>query len=166
MRLSLIVAMSQNGVIGRAGQLPWHLSADLKRFKRLTMGHHMVMGRKTYQSIGRPLPGRTSIVLTRDLSYRAPEVIVAHSLDDALRLAGEDGEVFVIGGAAIYRMAMPRADRMYVTHIHAAVEGDAVFPPVTWNDWKLIQDDPQIPDQNESFAYSFRIYDCQRLPAV
>lgn len=159
MRLSIIVAMSDNRVIGRDGGLPWHLSEDLKRFKRLTMAHHIVMGRRTFQSIGRPLPGRISVVLTRDQDFQAEGVRVARNLDEAIGVATADDEVFVIGGAAIYRAALPRADRLYVTQIHAEVKGDVVFPRLDWNSWTLIEDDPQGTGENDNFAYSFRIYE-------
>src|SRR5687768_8235096 len=116
MKLSILVAMSHSRVIGREGQLPWRLSADLQRFKRLTMGHPIVMGRKTFESIGRPLPGRQSIVITRQPEFHAEGVQVANNLHDALRIAGNaSNEVFVIGGAQIYALALPVADRLYIT---------------------------------------------------
>lgn len=127
MTVSLIAAVARNGVIGRAGALPWRLPEDLKRFKRLTLGHPVVMGRKTFASIGKPLPGRDSIVLSRDPAFRPAGARVARSLEEALALAGS-GEVFVIGGEAVYREALPRADRLYLTLLDRDFEGDARFP--------------------------------------
>lgn len=131
MTLSVIVAMADNRVIGKDGALPWRLSDDLKRFKALTMGHPIVMGRKTWDSIGRPLSGRTNIVLTRDPAFRAEGASVAHSFEAALEAASaaEGGdEVFVIGGEAVYREALGRCDRIYLTEVRGAFDGDARFP--------------------------------------
>jgi dihydrofolate reductase len=135
--VSLIVAMGQNRAIGVNGGLPWRLPADLAHFKRLTMGHHIVMGRKTYESIGRPLPGRTSVVITRQADYKADGCFVVHSLDEALHLARERGEqeAFVIGGAEIYRAALPIADRIYLTEVEASPAADTFLPafdPAAW----------------------------------
>src|ERR1700742_580843 len=127
MRISIIVAVAENGVIGRDGQLPWRLSADLQRFKRLTMGHTMIMGRRTWESIGRPLPGRRTIVVTRQTNYSVAEgVQTAASLDDALAIAETTGEreVFVVGGAELYNEALPQAGRLFFTEVAADVEGD------------------------------------------
>jgi dihydrofolate reductase len=130
MRVSILVAVSENGVIGRGGKLPWHLSDDLKRFKQLTKGHTIVMGRKTWESIGRALPERRNVVISRQAGYQADGADVVGSLDHAIasaELAGE-GDLFVIGGAEIYRLATPRADRFCFTLVNAIVEGDTVFP--------------------------------------
>jgi dihydrofolate reductase len=124
--ITIIVAVADNGVIGNAGKIPWHLREDLQRFKRLTMGHPIVMGRRTWESIGRPLPGRESIVVTRQQGYRAEGARVAGSLKEALDLAGRDA--FVIGGGEIYREALPLARRVELTRVHASPEGDATFP--------------------------------------
>src|SRR5262245_37513826 len=129
MRISLIAAMAENGVIGRGGQLPWRLEADLARFKQLTMGHTVIMGRKTWESIGRPLPGRRMIVVTRQGRYAADGIEVAGNLEAALeaaRVAGEE-EAFIIGGAEVYRQALPLADRLYMTLVLAEIEGDTKF---------------------------------------
>src|SRR3954469_13568845 len=131
MRLSLIVAMTRLGVIGRAGQLPWKLSADLKRFKTLTMGHHLIMGRKTFESLGRVLPGRVSVVVTRRGGHGLPaEAHAAQNLSQAMEFAAGDVEPFVIGGGQIFELALPRTERMYVTWIETEVNGDVGFPPV------------------------------------
>ena len=128
--LSVIVAVADNGVIGRDNALPWHLPEDLRYFKRVTLGKPIVMGRRTFESIGRPLPGRTNIVISRDPGFAAVGIEVAASLDAALQLASGAAEVVVIGGAEIYRLAIPRADRLYVTEVHTEPAGDALLPPV------------------------------------
>lgn len=128
MRLTLIAALDDERGIGKGGKLPWHISADLKRFKRLTTGHPIIMGRKTYESIGRPLPDRTNIVITRDESLNAPGCVVAHSLEDALAAGTGSDEAFVIGGAEIYALALPRADRLELTMVKGTHGADAFFP--------------------------------------
>lgn len=129
-KISLIAACSENRVIGRAGKIPWHLSDDFRRFKERTMGHPIIMGRKTHESIGRPLPGRTNIVITRDTGRQIPGCVIAGSLDEALAKAREidSEEVFIGGGGQIYAEALPKADRLYLTLIHAIMDGDAFFP--------------------------------------
>ena len=162
--LSIIVAIGENGVIGRDGQLPWQLSADLRRFKRLTMGHPIVMGRRTWESIGRPLPGRTSIVVTRqeDFTTNFPEVIVAADLPSALKAAaateGGQDNIFVIGGAELYAAALPMADWLYVTRVKAAVEGDARFPDIDWSRWQLIEQEHGTADDRNEYDYAFEVY--------
>lgn len=159
MTLSIIVAMSENRVIGRAGGLPWHLPADLKRFKQLTTGHAIIMGRKTFESIGKPLPNRRNIVITRQITWRFPGVETAPDLDTAIRLATDDPEVFIIGGAEVFREAESRADRMYITLICANVEGDVLFPEVDWNLWRLTEDIRQEADATNALPMSFRTYE-------
>jgi dihydrofolate reductase len=134
MNRSLIVAMARNGVIGVDNKLPWKLSADLARFKRLTMGHHIIMGRKTFESIGRALPGRTTVVLTRS-EFVASGVIVAPSLDEAYEVARDDDEPFVCGGAEVYKLALPTVDRVYLTVVERDFEGDAFFAPLDPAQW-------------------------------
>ncbi len=160
--LSIIVAMSENRVIGRENQLPWHLPADLKHFKRLTTGHAIIMGRKTFESIGRPLPHRRSIIITRDRQYRAEGAEVVHSLEEAIELCRDDEEAFIIGGAEIFRLALPRIDRVYLTLIHATVEGDTFFPDLDQQQWTLVQDEHHAADEANPFAYSFRLYERRR----
>jgi dihydrofolate reductase len=135
-RVSLIAAVAANGVIGRDGGLPWRLPEDLKRFRALTLGHHIVMGRKTYESIGRLLPGRTTVIVTRQRDYAVPGAIVARSIEDALAQCAGDDEVFVIGGAQIYQAALPIADRLYLTEVMAEVEGDTRFPAFDRQRWR------------------------------
>ena len=138
MSVTIVVAIGSNGVIGNDGEMPWPRTGDQRQFKALTMGHPIVMGRTTYDSIGRPLPGRTSIVLTRNRDWHVPGVEVAHTLPDALALAlGRDDEVFLIGGAQVYAEALAAglADRMVVTHVHLAPNGDAWFPELDWSTW-------------------------------
>ncbi len=168
MKISLIAAMAENRVIGRDNRLPWHLPDDLKRFKRLTTGHTVIMGRKTYEAIGKPLPDRRSIVVTtRPLTERASpdSVVAAGSIDEALELAGGVGgvggeaEVFVAGGEAIYRLTLPQADRLHLTLVHAEIPGDAHFPPLDLSQWKLIEDERHEANQRHAYAFSFRTYD-------
>jgi dihydrofolate reductase len=159
MRLSLIVAMSENRVIGRGGQLPWHLSSDLRRFKRLTMGHHMLMGRKTFESLGQLLPGRTTIVMTRQEEYELSGGLVVHDLEHAMRLAEQDDEMFVIGGGDIFRQALPMAEKLYITRVHAEIEGDVVFPDVTWNEWELIEQQHFTADERNDFDTTYCVYE-------
>ena len=159
MRISLIVAMSENQVIGNRGQLPWHLSADLKQFKKLTMGHHIIMGRKTFESIGRLLPGRMSIMITRQSRYSAQGALVANDLDQALQLATGDSEIFVIGGAEIYRQAIDWVDRLYLTRVHATIDGDTFFTDFEPDAWRLVADVRHKSDDKNDFDYSFEVYD-------
>jgi dihydrofolate reductase len=134
--LSVIAAVARNGVIGRDNTLPWHLPEDLKHFRQLTMGHHIIMGRKTYESLGRLLPGRITVVVSRQPGYRVEGAITAGSLSDAVAACGADAEVFVIGGAELYREALDMADRLYLTEIHADFEGDASFPDYDHAAWQ------------------------------
>ena len=162
--LSIIVAVAENNVIGCEGGLPWHLSADLKRFKRLTMGHSLVMGRKTWDSIGRPLPGRRSAVISRQADFQTDfdEVSVRANLEEALAQVATE-EAFVIGGASIYQLALPQADRLHLTRVHAKVAGDTFFPPVNWDQWLLVEEDRHEPDSRNDHPYSFQVY--QRVRA-
>jgi len=156
MRISLIVAMTPDRVIGRDGGLPWHLPADLRRFRELTMGHPMIMGRRTFQSLGCILPGRRHIVITRNPDFKCPGVDVAHSLDAALALAAKSDEVFVIGGAEIFRQALPRADRMYLTLIDAQIKGDTFFPEYDESDWREVASEERAADQKNRYKLAFK----------
>ncbi len=155
MIVSLVVAWAENGVIGKDNQLPWRLPADLRYFQQLTTSHTIVMGRKTFESIGKPLPNRRSIVITRRRDFHADGVDVARSLDEALAMAGGEDEVFIVGGAEIYRAALPLTDRMYVTVVHASPEGDVSFPPFDKNDWTIVESERCEPDERNALAYSF-----------
>ncbi|WP_426754416.1 dihydrofolate reductase [Myxococcus sp. Y35] len=154
MKLSAIVAMAANRVIGAGNQLPWRLPADLARFKRLTMGHTLVMGRKTYESIGRPLPGRTFIVVTRQRDFAPAGVQVAHSVDDALVQAEASGdpEVFIAGGADLYAQTMDRVQRLYLTRIDRDFPGDTWFPHVDLSGWRCVEEEQHL-DAEPPFAF-------------
>lgn len=162
MRVSIIAALAANNVIGRDNALPWRLSADLKRFKALTMGHHLILGRKTYESIGTPLPGRTMVVVTHS-DFSAPGVLVSPSIEEALQRAAADEEVFIAGGAQIYDQSIHRADRMYLTRVHTEVEGDAFFPDFDdVNEWRLTDAEHFDADEKNEYPYSFLTYERAR----
>ncbi|QDQ28087.1 dihydrofolate reductase [Chitinimonas arctica] len=154
--LSLIAALARNHTIGIDNSLPWHLPEDLKYFRKTTSGHAIIMGRKTYESIGRPLPNRHNIVVSRNPDWRAEGVTVVHSIAAALAAAGTEEEVFLIGGATLYREALPMADRLYLTEIDADFSGDAFFPDVPYAQFKELQRDSH---QGDDFAYSFVVYE-------
>jgi dihydrofolate reductase len=155
MKVSIVVAMAANRVIGNNNQLPWHLPADLKHFKQTTMGKPILMGRKTWESIGRPLPGRTNIVITRDESYAAPGCLVVHSIEAAMQAAAQQDEVMVIGGAEFYRQVLPRADTIYLTRIHQDFEGDTFFPELDEAEWQEVARVDCDADDRNPYAYSF-----------
>ncbi len=161
MYISLIVAVAENGVIGRNGELPWHIPADLKHFKSTTMGKPLIMGRKTFESIGKPLPGRTMIVITRRSDYAPDGAIITNSWAAALEAAtsilkesGED-EVMVIGGAEIYGIALEQADRLYLTEIYTAIDGDTVFPEIDRSHWREMSRQDHAPEEPDGPAFSF-----------
>jgi dihydrofolate reductase len=162
MMLSIVVAISRNGVIGQDNQLPWHLPEDLKYFKQLTMGKPIVMGRKTYESIGRPLPGRTNIVITRNARWQAEGVTVVNSLEAAIKTAEQAcidsgaSEAMVIGGSEIYRQALDRADRLYITEVNVEIEGDAYFPDINYAQWNQLE--RVCGDDAASLEHSFLVY--------
>jgi dihydrofolate reductase len=157
--ISFIWAMDENRVIGRNNQLPWHLPEDLKFFKRVTMGHPIAMGRKTQESIGRVLPGRENIVITRNSDYKCEGYTVIHSLDDFISYSKElDAEVFVIGGAEIFRELLPVVDRLYLTMIYETFEGDTYFPEFSLEDFKLVLQEKGVRDDKNPFDYEFFIY--------
>ncbi|WP_417582352.1 dihydrofolate reductase [Nitrincola sp.] len=164
MLLSIIVAQSQNRVIGVNNKLPWYLPEDLKYFKRITQGKPIIMGRKTYESIGRPLPGRTNIVITRDSAYQVPGIKVVHTLEQALELAEQqslvDGseEALVIGGSEIYALTLPQADRLYLTQVHAQIDGDAFFPELDKHQWQEMLRQDFSADGPNPYDYSFIVY--------
>ena len=156
--ISLIVAVADSGVIGRDNGLPWHLPDDLKRFKRLTMGKPIVMGRKTYASIGKPLPGRHNIVVTRDPNYTREGVTVVHDVDAALRVAGDAAEIMVIGGAELFRLLLPRAGRIHLTRVHGNIEGDAMWPALD-DTWQVIEREAHAADERHAFSMTFEVWE-------
>jgi dihydrofolate reductase len=157
-RFTLILARARNGVIGAKGGLPWRLPEDLAFFKRTTMGHPIVMGRKTWESIGRPLPGRRSIVVTRERGFAAAGAEVAHSLDDAVALCPGSDEIFVIGGAQLYAEALPRADRLLLTEIHADFEGDTFLPAPAPADWSEHGREHHAATDTRTYGFDFVDY--------
>ena len=161
MTVSLIVAVSSNGVIGRDGGLPWHLPADLKHFKRTTMGHHLIIGRRTWEEVGKPLPGRTMVVVTRSRRFVPEGAQVARSVEQALEIAAEDAEPFIGGGSQIYRIALASdlVDRIYLTRIHAEVEGDTFFPDFDPDEWELASEEHHQADERNEFDYGFLVYE-------
>lgn len=165
MKLSVVVAMGENRVIGVDNRMPWHLPADLKRFRQITMGKPILMGRRTHESIGRPLPGRKNIVLTADRRYTAAGCTVVHDLDEALREAEAAGdEAMVIGGAALYREFLPRAERLYLTLIHRAFDGDTFFPEFDWREWRETAREDVADDPESGLSYSFLVLERAEPP--
>ena len=159
MLISAIVAVSENNVIGRDGHLPWHLSADLKRFKAITTGHSIILGRKNYDDIGRPLPNRTNYVLTRNAAFEAPGCVVCSALAQALEGAQAAGEAecFIIGGAAVYREAMPLVKKLYLTKVLSQVEGDVFFPE--WGEgWRMVSEESFPADEKNDFPTVFQVW--------
>jgi len=152
-QLSIIVAIANNQVIGINNALPWHLPEDLKHFRRLTTGHHIIMGRKTYESLGRLLPERTTVIVTRNRDYKLEGALIAHSLEAAVALCQNDDEVFLIGGAELYQDALKVADKLYITEVDLTVEGDAFFPVFDLNLWQEISREVHISAQGLQFSY-------------
>jgi dihydrofolate reductase len=161
-RIALVVAAAENGVIGRGNRLPWHLPADLKHFKAVTMGKPMLMGRKTFESIGTALPGRRSLVLTHDAQYAKAGAERVASLEEALALANDAEELAVIGGAEVFRLSLPRAERIYFTRVHASVAGDTRFPDINWNEWHCIERSAHPVDEKNQYAMTFFVLERRR----
>lgn len=161
MKITLIAAMASNRVIGRDNDVPWKLPPDLKRFQRLTMGHVLLMGRRTYESVGKPLPGRTNLVVTRQAGYAPEGVQVARTVEAALAWAKQTGEseLFVAGGAEIYRQTLPVADRLQLTRIEEAFAGDTYFPEYDESEWVLVEHEDHGPGEGAPFAYSFQVFE-------
>lgn len=160
MIVSAIVAAAENNVIGDGNDIPWRISSDLKYFKRTTLDHHIIMGRKTFDSMGRPLPKRTNIVLTRDLMYTGNGILVAHSIEEALTIAYDNNEteVFIIGGGEIYKQSMAYWDKVYLTKVMAAPKGEVIFPDLPATDWQLISSDPQQAGERDEHDFIFEVY--------
>ena len=166
MLVSAIVAAARNRVIGKDNQIPWYLSSDLKYFKRMTLGHHIIMGRKSFESIGRPLPKRTNIIITRDPYYVASGCLVARSLTEALSMAAdnEETEVFIIGGGQIYNLSLDQLDKIYLTEVDAEPEGDVYFPDFKVEEWTLLSSESHPADEKNDHAYTFKVY--ERMASV
>lgn len=161
MIVSAIAAMAKNRVIGKDNRIPWYLSSDLKYFKRKTLHHHIIMGRKSFQSIGQPLPKRTNIVVTRDPFFVASNVLVARSIQEALTIADSNGEeeVFIIGGGQIYEQSMTYWDRLYLTVVDAEVEGDVYFPELKEEEWTLVSEEKYQADEKNDYDFRFLVYE-------
>ncbi len=163
--LTLVVAIAENGVIGRGGGLPWRLSSDMKHFRRITMGKPVIMGRKTFASLKHPLDGRDNIVVTRDPQFTAPGIFVAHSQEEALAMGREcarargAGEIMVIGGAELYRACLPQARRIHLTRVHAEVEGDVRFPEMDLSSWRETRRETQPRGPKDEYAFTLSVFD-------
>ena len=158
MKISVIVAVSDNGVIGKDGHLPWHLSQDLKRFKAITTGHHVLLGRKNYEDIGRPLPNRVNLVLSRNENFEAPGCIVVRDMEQALKIAEQSGEeeLFIIGGASVYERAMPKSTKLYLTKVHAEIDGDVKMPTLG-EGWKLLSEELIGKSEKDDYETTFQV---------
>jgi dihydrofolate reductase len=164
MKLAIIVATDEQGLIGKDNDLPWKLSADLQYFRRVTMGKPIIMGRNTHDSIGRALPGRKNIIVTKNKAYQAEGCTVVHSVDDALLACEQVEEVMVMGGASLYEQFLPRADKLYLTQVHASISGgDTWFPEWHKNEWLEISREDYLADEKNDYAYSFIVYEKIKL---
>lgn len=152
--ISIIVAVAENNVIGKDNDLIWKLPRDMKHFKETTTGHYIIMGRKTFESNGRPLPNRTNVIITRDKNYTAEGCVVVHSLEDAIKEAKNDTEAFIIGGGIIYEMALPIVDRIYLTKIHHNFEGDTYFPEINMDEWDIKDQRDFEPDEKNKYPFT------------
>lgn len=151
--------MGKDRELGAKNALLWHLPDDLKRFKAITSGHAIIMGRKTFEAIGKPLPQRKNIVITRQPDYKAEGCVVVSSLEAALKTAGEDSEVFIIGGGEIYKLALPVANKMYLTFVDANVPADTFFPKFNENEWRLVREEPHMKDEKHPYSFVFKLYE-------
>ena len=156
--LTIIAAIANNNALGKDNQLIWHLPADLKRFKQVTLGHHIIMGRKTFESLGKPLPNRTTIIITRNKNYMVEGCIVVNSLEEAIKSAQTDENPFILGGAEIYKQAMTVADALDLTFVHHAFNADAFFPEIDYNTWKETYREDLKADEKNKYDYSFVKY--------
>ncbi len=156
--------MAENRVIGHNNELPWRLPADLQRFKSISMGHPLIMGRKTFESIGRPLPGRRMVILTRDTSYEVDGVETVSSLEEAFTLVHDAESAFVVGGGNVYAQALDHVDAMFLTVVHEVIHGDVRFPHVDWREWKLVDSEHRAPDARNRISHTFRSYVRQSHP--
>jgi dihydrofolate reductase len=160
MKISIIVAIASNNAIGKDNDLLWHISADLQRFKKLTEGHYIIMGKRTYFSLPkRPLPNRTSMIITDVEGEEIDGCLMAYSIDDAIAKMDPDGENFIIGGGSIYKQFMPYADKLYITKVHQEFEADTFFPEIQENEWQIVSKEDVYDDRQNNFTYTFEIYE-------
>lgn len=158
-KITLIVAAAENNAIGKDNQMLWHLPNDFKYFKKNTLEHSVVMGRKTFVSIGKPLPERRNIILTRDMNYSHEEVDVANSVQEVLNYCRDEREIFILGGAEIYKQTLPLADKILLTRVHTTIDGDAYFPALLDHEWKLVSAEKHEKDEKHAFDYTFEVYE-------
>ena len=158
-KITLIVAAAENNAIGKNNQMLWHLPNDFKYFKKNTLEHSVVMGRKTFVSIGKPLPDRRNIILTRDINYSHEEVDVANSVQEVLNYCRDEREIFIIGGAEIYKQTLPLGDKVLLTRVHTSIDGDAYFPELLDHEWKLVSAEKHEKDEKHAFDYTFEVYE-------
>lgn len=158
-KITLIVAAAENNAIGKGNRMPWHLPNDFKYFKEKTLNHSVVMGRKTFESIGKPLPERRNIVMTKNTNYLHEEVDVANNIDELLLYCRDEREIFILGGAEIYKQTLPLAHKVLLTRVHTTVDGDAFFPELPANEWKLISAEKHEKDDRHAFDYTFEVYE-------
>ncbi|MBB2952585.1 MULTISPECIES: dihydrofolate reductase [Sphingobacterium] len=158
LKITLIVAATENNVIGKGNKMPWHLPNDLKYFKKNTLEHSVVMGRKTFESLGKPLPDRRNIILTRDMTAKSDDVDIANSFQEVLNYCRDEREIFVIGGGEIFKQTLPFADKILLTRLHTTIDGDAYFPELPAHEWTLKSEDKHEKDEKHAFDYSFQVY--------
>lgn len=158
LKITLIVAATENNVIGKGNKMPWHLPNDLKYFKKNTLEHSVVMGRKTFESLGKPLPDRRNIILTRDMTAKSDDVDIANSFQEVLNYCRDEREIFVIGGGEIFKQTLPFADKILLTRLHTTIDGDAYFPELPTHEWILESEDKHQKDKKHAFDYSFQVY--------
>ncbi len=158
MTINLIAAAAENNALGKDNQMAWHLPDDFKRFKKLTTGHHIIMGRKTLESMNGPLPNRTNIIITRQKDYTCEGCTIVHSLDEALKACSQDEEVFIIGGGEIYKQAIGKANKIELTRVHTTVEADAYFPEIDETKWQLISEEYHPKDEKHKLDFTYRTF--------
>lgn len=158
LKITFIVAATENNVIGKGNKMPWHLPNDLKYFKKNTLEHSVVMGRKTFESLGKPLPDRRNIILTRDMTAKSDDIDIANSFQEVLNYCRDEREIFIIGGGEIFKQTLPFADKILLTRLHTTIDGDAYFPELPENEWTLESEDKHEKDEKHAFDYSFQVY--------
>jgi dihydrofolate reductase len=159
MTLSCVLAFGENRGLGFGNKLPWHLPDDLKRFKEITRGHSVIMGRKTYESMGRLLPERKNIIITRDTSYKVEGAKIMHSIEEAIEEVKNEEEAFVIGGGEIIKLALPYLDRMYLTHVEANFPADSFFPEIDWGEWRMVSEELHPKDERHPYNFIYKVYE-------